>query len=635
MGLDQLTTEARNPASSEIDRLSSLDIVRLMNAEDSKVPPAVAQIADQIAFAVDVIHDRMRTGGRLIYIGAGTSGRLGVLDASECPPTFNTPPWQVVGVIAGGPAALTRAIEGAEDYPDLAVQDLKKLSLAANDVVIGIATSGRTPYVIGGLKYADEVGAYTIGLACNEGSELAAVSQLMLTPLVGAEVVTGSTRLKAGTATKLILNTLTTATMIRLGKTYGNLMVDLSATNLKLEDRSRRIVASLADVPVDKAAELLKLSHGDVKAAIVMHRQKVSEAQARRLLSQAGGQLRGALEASPDASNPQTKVGESTPAERLVIGVDGGGSKTLAWLARLPQGISEVGDLKPIGEGEAGGSNPNSIGWAAATANIELAVTRAFHAAGLARQPALAMCLGVAGAGRDSEQQRIRTWADQRRLAERIQVTHDVSPLLSAPGLDGHGIALVAGTGSLAYGRTPDGRTARSGGFGYLLGDEGSGYHIALLGLRAALKAVDGRGPATSMTRGFQNRLQVSSTAHFIHRFYEQADDRTWIAGMASVVLAAAQAGDEVATEIVDTNIIDLATMVATVGVQLMGAAPKGYPLAIAGGLIVNSSYLRVGLLKRLEEGGLSPSKVVIVSAPVAGTLRLAAMDALSSEKKA
>lgn len=634
MSLDQLTTEQRNPASSEIDRLSSLDIVRLMNAEDSKVPLAVARIAEQIAAAIDVVVDRMRTGGRLIYIGAGTSGRLGVLDASECPPTFNTPPWQVVGVIAGGQAALTRAIEGAEDYPDLAVQDLKKLSLASNDVVVGIATSGRTPYVIGGLKYADEIGAFTIGLSCNEGSELTGVSQLLLAPVVGPEVVTGSTRMKAGTATKLILNTITTATMIRLGKTYGNLMVDLSATNLKLEDRSRRIVASLADVPTEKAAELLKLSHGDVKAAIVMHRRSVTEAQARRLIAEAGGQLRGALEMSPEAAAPQITVAAPASSERLVIGVDGGGSKTLAWLARLPKGVSEIGDLKPIGEGESGGSNPNSLGWAAATANIELAVTRAFHAAGLQRQPAISMCMGVAGAGRDSEQQRIRNWADQRRLAERIQVTHDVSPLLSAPGLDGHGIALVAGTGSLAYGRTPDGRTARSGGFGYLLGDEGSGYHIALEGLRAALKAVDGRGPATSMSRGFQNRLQVSSTAHFIHRFYEQAEDRTWIAGMASVVLAAAQAGDETATEIVEQNIIDLATMVATVGVQLMGSAPKGYPLAIAGGLIVNSPYLRVGVLKRLEEGGLSPSKVVIVSAPVAGTLRLAAMDALAAEKQ-
>jgi len=634
MSLDQLTTEQRNPASSEIDRLSSLEIVRLMNAEDAQVPLAVARVAEQVAAAVDVIVDRMRTGGRLIYIGAGTSGRLGVLDASECPPTFNTPPWQVVGVIAGGPAALTRAIEGAEDHPELAVQDLKKLSLAANDVVVGIASSGRTPYVIGGLKYAAEVGAYPIGLACNEGSELTAVSKLTLAPVVGPEVVSGSTRMKAGTATKLILNTLTTATMIRLGKTYGNLMVDLSATNLKLEDRSRRIVASLADVPAERAGELLALSHGDVKTAIVMHWRGVTESQARLLLAESGGQLRGALELKPQADDPRATSARTAPAERLVIGIDGGGSKTLAWLARLPHGVSEIGELKPIGEGEAGGSNPNSFGWAAATANIELAVARAFHAAGVTRQPAISMCLGVAGAGRDSEQQRIRTWASQRRLAERVQVTHDVSPLLSVPGLDGHGIALVAGTGSLAYGRTPDGRTARSGGFGYLLGDEGSGYQIALEGLRAALKAVDGRGPTTTMTRGFQNRLQVSSTAQFIHRFYEQAEDRTWIAGMANVVLAAAQGGDETATEIVEQNVDDLATMVATVGVQLMGAAPKGYPLAIAGGLIVNSTYLRQGVLKRLEEGGLSPSKVVIVSAPVAGTLRLAAMDALAAERQ-
>ncbi len=633
MSLDQLTTEARNPASSEIDRLPSLDIVRIMNSEDAKIPPAIDAIAGEIAAAIDVIVDRMQRGGRLIYIGAGTSGRLGVLDASECPPTFNTPPWQVVGVIAGGPAALTRAIEGAEDYPDLAVQDLKKLSLADNDVVVGIASSGRTPYVIGGLKYAREVGAFPIGLACNAGSELTAVSELILAPVVGPEIVTGSTRLKAGTATKLILNMLTTATMIRLGKTFGNLMVDLAATNQKLEDRSRRIVASLANVTTERAAELLKQSHGDVKTAIVMHRQGVGESQARTLLAEAGGQLRQALERSLPSSET-VRSAAAASMERLVIGVDGGGSKTLAWIARLPEGASEPGTLTPIGAGEAGGSNPNSLGWAAALANIELSVTRAFRAAGLTKQPAAAICLGIAGAGRDSEQLRLRNWVDQRRLADRIHVTHDVAPLLSAPGLDGHGIALVAGTGSLAYGGTPDGRTARSGGFGYLLGDEGSGYRVALEGLRAALRAVDGRGPQTELTRGFQDRLEVSTTAQFIHRFYEQAEDRTWIASMAGVVLDAAETGDEVANALVQTTIEDLATMVATVGVQLLGSAPSGYPLALAGGLIVHSPFLRAGVLQRLEQAEMPPSKVVVVTSPVSGALQLAALAALAAEAR-
>ncbi len=454
MSLDQLTTEARNPASAEIDRLSSLEIIRLMNAEDAKIAPAVALVAEQIAQAVDVITDRLRAGGRLIYIGAGTSGRLGVLDASECPPTFNTPPWQVVGVIAGGNAALTRAIEGAEDYPDLAKRDLQQLTLSNLDVVVGIASSGRTPYVIGGLQYANDIGAFSIGLACNEGAALATVSRLVIAPVVGAEIVTGSTRLKAGTATKLILNMLTTATMIRLGKTYGNLMVDLAATNLKLEDRSRRIVAALADVSTETAARLLQASHGDVKTAIVMHRRGVTEAQARRLIGEAGGQLRGALDGRTGSADPDQTATIAT-TDPIIIGVDGGGSKTLAWIARLPVESAAGAEIAPIGQGEAGGANPNSLGWAAATANIELAVTRAFQAAGLQRQPAASICLGVAGVGRETEQRRLQTWVQRRRIAERVHVTHDVSPLLYAGGLEGHGIALVAGTGSLAYGRTP------------------------------------------------------------------------------------------------------------------------------------------------------------------------------------
>ena len=233
--MDHLLTEARNPASIDLDVLSPLDIVRVINAEDAKVAPAVAAQAESIAAAIEVIADRLGSGGRLVYAGAGTSGRLGVLDASECPPTFNSPPGQIVGVIAGGYSALTTAVEGAEDHPELAAADLEKLALSTKDVLVGIATSGRTPYVVGALRHAKSVGAYAIGLACVPDSELAAEANLMITPLVGPEVVTGSTRLKAGTATKLVLNTLTTGAMVRLGKTFGNLMVDLRATNVKLK----------------------------------------------------------------------------------------------------------------------------------------------------------------------------------------------------------------------------------------------------------------------------------------------------------------------------------------------------------------------------------------------------------------
>jgi N-acetylmuramic acid 6-phosphate etherase len=293
--LERLTTEARNPASEAIDRLAPLEIVRLMNAEDARVHAAVGAEAERIAAAIEIIAERMGRGGRLVYIGAGTSGRLGVLDASECPPTFNTQPWQVVGVIAGGREALTRAIEGAEDHPEQAVADLQVIELSDRDVLVGIATSGRTPYVVGGLKYARSVGAYAIGLSCNTASELQDVSQLMIVPVVGPEVISGSTRLKAGTATKLVLNMLTTGTMVRLGKTYGNLMVDLRATNSKLVQRSKRIVSELTGLDGPESEALVSRCDGELKTAIVVHLSGVDVETARERLHVAGGHLREAL----------------------------------------------------------------------------------------------------------------------------------------------------------------------------------------------------------------------------------------------------------------------------------------------------------------------------------------------------
>ncbi len=293
--LDRLTTEQRNSASDNVDQLSSMEIVQLMNREDQSVPEAVGRESANIARAVDAIVEAMQSSGRLIYVGAGTSGRLAVLDASECPPTFNTDPEQVVGLIAGGHSALVRSIEGAEDFPKHGERDLKEIDLTAHDIVAGIATSGRTPYVIGGLAYARKLGCRTIGVACNVGSELESVVDIMICPVVGPEIVSGSTRMKAGTATKLVLNTLTTATMIRLGKTFGNLMVDLRATNSKLRDRSRRIVRMLAGVDDEQAQQLLDQCDGEVKTAIVVHRRRVDAHEARQILSRADGHLRKAI----------------------------------------------------------------------------------------------------------------------------------------------------------------------------------------------------------------------------------------------------------------------------------------------------------------------------------------------------
>ncbi|MHB8900691.1 MAG: N-acetylmuramic acid 6-phosphate etherase [Thermoguttaceae bacterium] len=294
--LNQLTTEARNPASEAIDTLSAAGIVDLMNAEDAKIAAAVAAQREPIARAIELIADRLRRGGRLVYIGAGTSGRLGVLDASECPPTFNTDPSQIVGLIAGGQRAMFRAVEGAEDSPELAVEDLKGAALSAGDVLVGIATSGRTPYVIGGLQYARSIGACAIGLSCNADAALAASADLTIIPVVGPEVISGSTRLKAGTATKMVLNMLTTGAMVLLGKTYGNLMVDLRATNTKLMDRTRRIVSALTRLTEWESQALLDRCGGELKTAVVAQLRGLLPDEARRRLREAGGHLRKALE---------------------------------------------------------------------------------------------------------------------------------------------------------------------------------------------------------------------------------------------------------------------------------------------------------------------------------------------------
>jgi N-acetylmuramic acid 6-phosphate etherase len=293
--LNQLTTEQRNPASENIDRLSALEIVHLMNREDALVAAAVGRVAETIAQAVEGIAARMRAGGRLIYIGAGTSGRLGVLDATECPPTFSTPPGLVIGLIAGGPTALTRAVEGAEDHPEFAERDLAEVHLSAADAVVGIASSGRTPYVIGGLKFARRIGALAIGLSCNDASALAAECEVCIVPVVGPEVISGSTRLKAGTATKMVLNMLTTGTMVLLGKTYGNLMVDLRATNTKLVHRTRRIVSMLTGITEEQAEAVLADCDGELKTAVVVQSRQVPPVEARAILEDCGGHLRKAM----------------------------------------------------------------------------------------------------------------------------------------------------------------------------------------------------------------------------------------------------------------------------------------------------------------------------------------------------
>lgn len=293
--LSQLLTEARNPATDRLDGLATLDLVRVLHTADSEATAAVTSELPHIAAAIDGIVQRLQKGGRLFYLGAGTSGRLGVLDASECPPTYNTPPELVQGLIAGGDTALRSSVERAEDNEEQGRLDLKAHGFSQKDVLVGIAASGRTPYVLGGVKYARELGALSIGLSCVPGSSLAEAAEMEITPATGPEPVTGSTRMKAGTATKLVLNMLSTGTMVRLGYVFGNLMVNVQPTNEKLRDRGARIIATITGLSYAEAAALLK-SAGSVRTAIVMQRLGISRADAENKLERARGRLRVALE---------------------------------------------------------------------------------------------------------------------------------------------------------------------------------------------------------------------------------------------------------------------------------------------------------------------------------------------------
>lgn len=293
--LDDLLTEERNPASMNIDRETTEEILRIINQEDQKVARAVAKEIPQIARAVDLISAAFSQGGRLIYVGAGTSGRLGILDASECPPTYNVSPEMVQGVMAGGMKAAVRSVEASEDDERAGATAMKRRKLTSKDVVAGIAASGRTPYTLGAMKYAKSIGAQVLSITCNPNSKMASVADVSIAPVVGPEVVTGSTRMKSGTAQKLVLNMLTTASMIKQGYVYGNLMIHVQMKNAKLRERGRRIIMAATGADYEKADAALRQARGDIKVAIVMLARGESRTEALRRLRDSGLNLRAAL----------------------------------------------------------------------------------------------------------------------------------------------------------------------------------------------------------------------------------------------------------------------------------------------------------------------------------------------------
>ena len=295
INLHNLVTETRNPNTYEIDNMSTLDMVKTINNEDAKVHEAISKELDNISLAIDITHNALVNGGRLIYIGAGTSGRLGVLDASECMPTYGVSEDLIQGIIAGGKEAMFKAQEGAEDDMDLCVNDLKNINFSKKDILCGIAASGRTPYVIGGVEYAKSLGAKTISVTCNPNSELSKMVDISIAPVVGPEVITGSTRMKAGTAQKLVLNMLSTGTMIKFGKVYGNLMVDVQTTNKKLEERAKKIVIDATGCSRERATELLDETTNNVKLSIFMEMSGLPLDEANKVLADCNGHIRNAL----------------------------------------------------------------------------------------------------------------------------------------------------------------------------------------------------------------------------------------------------------------------------------------------------------------------------------------------------
>lgn len=296
--LKALTTESRNERSMEIDTAQPMDILRIMNEEDKKIAQSVESVLQDVEVAVNYAFESFKQGGRLIYMGAGTSGRLGVLDAVECPPTFSTDPSMVQGIIAGGENAFIKAVEGAEDKPEAGVEDLKKISLDEKDTVIGIAASGRTPYIIGALKYARSVNAKTVALSCNENALISKEADTAIEVVVGPEVLTGSTRLKAATAHKMILNMISTSSMILLGKAYENLMIDVHVSNEKLKERAINIIMKVTDVSYDQAFQALEAADLQVKIAIVMIKRNLSKEEAMKILEQSDGYVRKAIESN-------------------------------------------------------------------------------------------------------------------------------------------------------------------------------------------------------------------------------------------------------------------------------------------------------------------------------------------------
>ncbi|EFR01732.1 N-acetylmuramic acid 6-phosphate etherase [Nannizzia gypsea CBS 118893] len=544
--LSTLQTEGLNPRTTNIDQVSTVELCHLINDEDVTVPGAIGSHIPTIAAAIDALAPRVSQGGRVVYVGAGTSGRLGVVDASEIPPTFSAPFGQFVALIAGGDAAMRKAQEGAEDDYHGGKRDLESLNLDPElDSLIGIAASGRTPYVLSCLEYAKTLGCITVGVACSHPSTMSAsgLVDYMINPVTGPEVITGSTRMKAGTATKLVLNMLSTGIMIKIGKTYGNMMVDVKTSNLKLQQRSRNIIRNLSgsacpstDEDID---ELLQRCDGSVKLSLAVLALNSTPEHARTKLEASGGKLSALLIAGTTSKyGPKVvEVSRSTfEPVKFILYIDGGGTKCRAIV---------VSSLSHRGEGEAGPCNVSDLSLDSAILAIILAAERALDNLSSRLQPKnralnlqnvefTAIWIGVAGYDRPQMK-----WAldpklsSEFRLAKNgtLKLSNDIEVLALAPsandGLSTNcpstNIVLVSGTGSVAVRYCYDGSTGkvapngRSGGWGHLLGDDGSGFDVGRSAIRSTLFSLDilRHSSSSNGTDGMLSPLSQRVLDHF------------------------------------------------------------------------------------------------------------------------
>ncbi|KAG4437484.1 hypothetical protein IFR05_007039 [Cadophora sp. M221] len=498
IALEGLQTECRNVNSNDIDKVSTYELCQIINKEDATVATAVNNCLPVISETIDALASRVRQGGRVIYVGAGTSGRLGVLDASEIPPTYSAPSEQFVALIAGGDAALRYAQEGAEDDVIAAEKDLKALNMDGNlDSLIGIAASGRTPYVLRCLAFAKSLGCVTVGVACCAPSTMSKEGNVdyMISLVTGPEVVTGSTRMKAGTGTKMALNMLSTGIMIKVGKTYGNMMIDVKSSNLKLQQRSKNIVRTICGEKSPSSDEelsvLLSACGGSVKLAVATVLLDVSIPDAKKRLEDAGGILADVLQ------NSNSRVSQPATIGDYVLCVDGGGSKCSAVL---------LGRNEECGEGEAGECNVSNVGLDAAISSISLAIQRAVDSCSATKGqpfksiPFRKVWIGLAGYDRPNIANLINPLLAKffhPDVGIQLKISNDIDLLANAfdnSNVDSL-VVLVAGTGSIAMSfERKDGqlqRTGRSGGWGHLLSDDGSGYAIGRQALRHALETAD------------------------------------------------------------------------------------------------------------------------------------------------